>query len=112
MLYFSRASEDRFICCDNIYYRNIFICCSITLYCTSSYLVRQNYLCFSPLLFCLIGFPKISVHKTFVKMHSHIAPGKEEMRDRCFCMLVGGMGKKLGKKLCIQSIIAVFLLTI
>lgn len=112
MLYFSRARKDRFICWDNIYYRNIFIYYSITLYCTSSYLVRQNYLHFSPLLFRLIGFPKISVHKMFVKMHSHIAPGKEEMRDRCFCMLVGGMEKKLGKQLCIQSVIAIFLFTI
>lgn len=24
-------------------------------------------------------------------MHLHIAQGKEEMRDRCFCMVVGGM---------------------
>lgn len=91
MLYFIRAREDRFICCSNIYYRNIFICHIITHYCTSSYLVRQKYLPFSPLLVCLRGFSKISVHKMFVKTHSHIAQGKEEMRDRCFCMVAGGM---------------------
>lgn len=32
-------------------------------------------------------------------MHSHSMPRKEEMRGRCFCMLVGGTGKKLGKEL-------------
>lgn len=58
MLYFSRAREDRFICCNNIYYGNIFTCHSITLYCTSSYLVKQKYLPFSPLLVCLRGFFK------------------------------------------------------
>lgn len=45
-------------------------------------------------------------------MHSHIAQGKEEIRDRCFCMVVGRMGEKLGKQLCIQSITAIFLLGI
>lgn len=45
-------------------------------------------------------------------MHSHIAQGNEEMRDRCFYMVVGGMGEKLGKQLCIQPITAIFLLTI
>lgn len=93
MLYFIKARKDRLIWCDNIYYRSIFICHSITFYCTSCYMH------FSPLLFCLIGFSKIPVHQTFVKMNSHIAPGKKEMRGRCFCMLVGGMGKKLGKQL-------------
>lgn len=42
MLYYSRARNDKLFCCDNIYYRSIFICHSITLYCISSNLSSKT----------------------------------------------------------------------